>query len=95
MGVPIKPGSAWLGAVTGLFELLSETVATVANSLSAEYTLAEKQAYCNLILEKRHGCHRQQESSRVRQTATYTPPVADRDLGDDQGAVRDHEYPQS
>jgi hypothetical protein len=85
MSVPIKPGSAWLGAVTGLFELLSETVATVANSLSAEYTLAEKQAYCNLILEKRHG--RQQESSRVRQKTAYTPQVTDRDLGDDQGSV--------
>jgi hypothetical protein len=77
-----------------MFELLSETAAAVANSLSAEYTLAEKQAYCNLILEKRHGCH-QQESSRVRQKTAYTPQVADRDLGDDQGAVRDHEYPQS
>lgn len=70
-----------------MFELLSETAAAVANSFSSKYTLVEKEAYCNLILEKHYGRRNQPESSRVRQTTAYTPSVSDRDLGDDQGSV--------
>ena len=85
--------SAWLGAVTGVIELLTESTGAIVNGLSVEYNMAEQRTLVNSLRERRDG-RDQSEPERVRQTPTYTNPVPDRDPGDDQGAVRDHEHPQ-